>query len=152
MLYKIVIFFFMHQHESVTGIHVSPHDEAPSHLPLHQIPPGCPRALHFWHILLVQVVSRTVRQKLWPLLIYYLDIWITTNLEDERNLKPKLAVRETQRLTEPATELRNFSYFWKRERVQVGLKIEGLVKSPYKKRSPDLLPQVTEPFTMLIED
>lgn len=55
-----------------------------------------------------------------------------------------LAVKETQRLTEPATELYKGLGFSatseKRERVQEGLKIEGLVKSPYKKRPPDLLP------------
>lgn len=54
-----------------------------------------------------------------------------------------LAVKETQRLTEPATELYKGLGFSatseKRERVQEGLKI-GLVKSPYKKRPPDLLP------------
>ena len=50
-------FLPMHQHDSATGIHVSPHDEPPSHLPPHPIPLGCPRALHFCHILLVQVVA-----------------------------------------------------------------------------------------------
>ena len=37
--------FAVHQHESATSIHVSPHPEAPSHLPPHPIPLGCPRAL-----------------------------------------------------------------------------------------------------------
>ena len=52
-------------------------------------------------------------------------------------------MKETQRLTEPATELCKglgvSATSEKRERVQEGLKI-GLVKSPYKKRPPDLLP------------
>ena len=35
----------IHQHESVTGIHVSPHAELPIHFPAHPISPGCPSAL-----------------------------------------------------------------------------------------------------------
>ena len=34
-----------HLHGSVTGAHVSPHPEPPSHLPPHTTPLGCPRAL-----------------------------------------------------------------------------------------------------------
>ena len=37
--------FAIHQHESASGIHVSPYPEGPSNLPPHCIPPGCPRAL-----------------------------------------------------------------------------------------------------------
>ena len=38
--------FAIHQHESATGVCVSsPHPEPRSHLPLHPIPLGCPRAL-----------------------------------------------------------------------------------------------------------
>ena len=37
--------FVTHQHESATGIHVSPHPEAPSHILPHPIPLCCPRAL-----------------------------------------------------------------------------------------------------------
>ena len=33
--------FAIHQRESALGIHVSPHPEAPFHLPPHLIPPGC---------------------------------------------------------------------------------------------------------------
>ena len=36
--------FAICQHESATGIHVSPHAEPLSHLPPHPIPLGCPRA------------------------------------------------------------------------------------------------------------
>ena len=35
--------FAIHQHESATGIHVSPYPESPSHLSSHPIPLGCPR-------------------------------------------------------------------------------------------------------------
>ena len=35
--------FAIHQHESVTGAHVSPHPEPPSQLPPHPIPLGCPQ-------------------------------------------------------------------------------------------------------------
>ena len=35
--------FAVHQHESATGIHVSPHPEPPSHSP-HPVPLGCSRA------------------------------------------------------------------------------------------------------------
>ena len=35
--------FAIHRHESVAGVHVSPHPESPSHLPLHPIPLVCPR-------------------------------------------------------------------------------------------------------------
>jgi len=37
--------FAVHQHESATGIHVSPHPEFSSHVPPHPIPLGCPTAL-----------------------------------------------------------------------------------------------------------
>ena len=40
-----MIFFAVHQHESVTGEHVSPYFEHPFHLPLQPIPLGCSRAL-----------------------------------------------------------------------------------------------------------
>ena len=40
--YNIVMVFAIHQHESATVIHVSPHPEAPFLLPPH--PLGCPRA------------------------------------------------------------------------------------------------------------
>ena len=36
--------FTIHQHDSATGAHVSPHLELPSRLPPHPIPLGCPRA------------------------------------------------------------------------------------------------------------
>ena len=36
--------FTIHQHESATGVQVSPHPETPSHLPPHHNPLGCPRA------------------------------------------------------------------------------------------------------------
>ena len=48
--------FVIHLHESVTGIHVCPHPEPPSHLHPHPIPLGCPRALtlgslfHAWNL------------------------------------------------------------------------------------------------------
>ena len=34
--------FAMHQHESATGTHVSPHPEPPSHYPPHPIPLTAP--------------------------------------------------------------------------------------------------------------
>ena len=37
--------FAILQHESATGIHVSPHPEPPIHFPPHPIPLGHPRAL-----------------------------------------------------------------------------------------------------------
>ena len=37
--------FAIYQHESATGIHMSPHLELPSHLSPHPIPLGCARAL-----------------------------------------------------------------------------------------------------------
>ena len=36
--------FAIHQHDSAMGRHMSPHPEAPSHLPPHPIPLGHPRA------------------------------------------------------------------------------------------------------------
>ena len=42
ILYSIVA-FPIYQHESATGVHVSPHPEHPQ-LPPHPIPLGCPRA------------------------------------------------------------------------------------------------------------
>ena len=40
-----MVVFAIHQHESVTGAHVSPHPEPPSHVPPHPIPLGCPGVL-----------------------------------------------------------------------------------------------------------
>ena len=37
--------YAIHQHESATSAHVSPHPESSLHLPPHPIPLGCPRAL-----------------------------------------------------------------------------------------------------------
>jgi len=45
LLYNIVVFFAIHQHESATGTHVYPHPECPSPLPRHPMPLGCPGAL-----------------------------------------------------------------------------------------------------------
>ena len=46
LLYITVMVFAIHQHESATGIHVSPQILTPaSHLLHHPIPLGCPRAL-----------------------------------------------------------------------------------------------------------
>ena len=42
-LYKLLPVIAIHQHESPVGARVS-HPETPSHLPLHPIPLGCPRA------------------------------------------------------------------------------------------------------------
>ena len=36
--------FAVHRYESAMGAHESPHPEAPSYLPPHPIPLGCPRA------------------------------------------------------------------------------------------------------------
>ena len=44
LLYYIVVVFAIHWHESTMGVHVSP-SWAPSHLPSHPIPLGCPSAL-----------------------------------------------------------------------------------------------------------
>ena len=44
LLYNIMVVFAIHQHESATGVHVSPHPE-PLSLPYHPIPLGYPRAL-----------------------------------------------------------------------------------------------------------
>ena len=52
----MVMVFAIHQHELATGTHVSPNPEPSSHLPLHPIPLGCPRALalgpllHEWNL------------------------------------------------------------------------------------------------------
>ena len=43
--------FALHQRESATGIHVSPHPEPPSHLLPYSIPLGCPRAQAFGALL-----------------------------------------------------------------------------------------------------
>ena len=40
-----MVVFAIHRHESAMGVHVFSHSEAPSHLPPHPIPLGCPRAL-----------------------------------------------------------------------------------------------------------
>ena len=39
-----MVFFAIHQHESLMGAHVYPHPESPSHFPPHLIPLSCPRA------------------------------------------------------------------------------------------------------------
>ena len=39
-----MVVFATHRHELAMGVHVSHHPEAPSHIPPHPIPPGCPRA------------------------------------------------------------------------------------------------------------
>ena len=44
LLYKIVVVFAIHRHESDTRAHVSPHPEPHSNLPPHPIPLSCPRA------------------------------------------------------------------------------------------------------------
>ena len=41
---NILLVIAIHQHESPVGAHVSPRPETSSHLPLHPIPLGCPRA------------------------------------------------------------------------------------------------------------
>ena len=43
--YNTVVAPVVHLHGSVTGAHVSPHPETPSHIPPHPIPLCCPRAL-----------------------------------------------------------------------------------------------------------
>jgi len=45
LLYSIGLISVMHQHESATGIHMSPTLEPPSHLPPHPTCLGCHRAL-----------------------------------------------------------------------------------------------------------
>ena len=39
-----IVGFALHGHESARGVHVSPLPKAPSHLPPHPIPLGCPSA------------------------------------------------------------------------------------------------------------
>ena len=34
-----MVFFAIHQHESLMGAHVYPHPESPSHFPPHPVPP-----------------------------------------------------------------------------------------------------------------
>ena len=54
--YNTVVAPVVHLHGSVTGAHVSPHPETPSHIPPHPIPLCCPRALalsallHAWNL------------------------------------------------------------------------------------------------------
>ena len=43
ILYSIVA-FPIYQHESATGVHVSPRPEPPSHISPYPIPLGCPSA------------------------------------------------------------------------------------------------------------
>ena len=45
LLYNIVMVLAIHLYESVTGTHLCPHPEPPSHLHPHPIPLGCPRTL-----------------------------------------------------------------------------------------------------------